>query len=422
MAIRKPRGTQDFLPNRVAQWSYIEGRIRDLSKAYGFGELRTPIFEETGLFLRGIGETTDVVQKEMYTFPADDKGNTFTLRPENTASAVRAYLENKVYGEETLTKWFYMGPMFRHDRPQAGRYRQFHQFGVEVLGSESPVTDSEVICMVLQLFRDFGLHELNLELNSVGCPVCRPGYREALIAYFEPHKEELCEDCQERLYKNPLRILDCKVETCRRISENAPLITDHLCAECEDHFEKVQRLLTAAEVTFHLNPRLVRGLDYYTKTAFEVQYTPLGAQSAVAGGGRYDGLVEQLDGPPTPGIGFAVGMERLLLALESQNLLPVPEESPKIGIVAMGEAAEIEGFRIQQMLRQDYVTVVMDGRGKSMKSQLKYANKNNAKYVIIIGDDEIARREATLRFMETSEQETISFDALKERILTLVKG
>ncbi|NCB95440.1 MAG: histidine--tRNA ligase [Negativicutes bacterium] len=423
MAIRKPKGTQDFLPEQIGNWHFIEQYMRDICKTYGFNEIRTPIFEDTKLFLRGIGETTDVVQKEMYTFSTGDHTDqTFTLRPENTASAVRAYLENKVYGKEGLTKWFYIGPMFRHDKPQAGRYRQFHQFGAEVLGSQSPVVDSEVICMILQLLRSFGLQDLNVEVNSVGCPNCRPAYREKLIAFFEPKKEQLCPDCQERLYKNPLRILDCKNETCKDLSVGAPEIHEHLCTECHDHFEEVKTLLDAANVQYNLNPRLVRGLDYYTKTAFEVQYTPLGAQSAVAGGGRYDGLVEQLEGPSTPAIGFAMGMERLLLALEKQNLLPEPAVDPSVFVVALGDAAKVEAFKIVQSVREHYIPCEMDGQGKSMKAQLKYANKINAKYVIILGDDELANGEAIVRFMETSEQETVPLSTISEHITSLVKG
>ena len=384
MAIRKPRGTQDFLPEQMINWHYIEQRMREICKVYGFNEIRTPAFEETKLFLRGIGETTDVVQKEMYTFTTgDDGGSSFTLRPENTASAVRAYLENKVYGKEGLTKWYYMGPMFRHDKPQAGRYRQFHQFGAEVLGSQSPVVDSEVICMVVQLLKDFGLKDLNVEVNSVGCPTCRPVYREKLIAFFEPKKEQLCSDCQERLYKNPLRILDCKNETCKSLSVGAPEIHEHLCEECHDHFEELKTYLTAANVQYTLNPRLVRGLDYYTKTAFEVQYTPLGAQSAVAG---------------------------------------EPTVEPSVFVVALGDAAKVEAFKICQALHDEYITVEMDGQGKSMKAQLKYANKINAKYVIILGDDELVRKEAIIRFMDTSEQETVSLNIVAERITSLVKG
>ena len=423
MAIRKPKGTQDFLPEQIGNWHFIEQYMRDICKTYGFNEIRTPVFEDTKLFLRGIGETTDVVQKEMYTFSTGDHTDqTFTLRPENTASAVRAYLENKVYGKEGLTKWFYIGPMFRHDKPQAGRYRQFHQFGAEVLGSQSPVVDSEVICMILQLLRSFGLQDLNVEVNSVGCPNCRPAYREKLIAFFEPKKEQLCPDCQERLYKNPLRILDCKNETCKDLSVGAPEIHEHLCTECHDHFEEVKTLLDAANVQYNLNPRLVRGLDYYTKSAFEVQYTPLGAQSAVAGGGRYDGLVEQLEGPSTPAIGFAMGMERLLLALEKQNLLPEPAVDPSVFVVALGDAAKVEAFKIVQSVREHYIPCEMDGQGKSMKAQLKYANKINAKYVIILGDDELANGEAIVRFMETSEQETVPLSTISEHITSLVKG
>ncbi len=423
MAIRKPKGTQDFLPEQIGNWHFIEQYMRDICKTYGFNEIRTPVFEDTKLFLRGIGETTDVVQKEMYTFSTGDHTDqTFTLRPENTASAVRAYLENKVYGKEGITKWFYIGPMFRHDKPQAGRYRQFHQFGAEVLGSQSPVVDSEVICMILQLLRSFGLQDLNVEVNSVGCPNCRPAYREKLIAFFEPKKEQLCPDCQERLYKNPLRILDCKNETCKDLSVGAPEIHEHLCTECHDHFEEVKTLLDAANVQYNLNPRLVRGLDYYTKTAFEVQYTPLGAQSAVAGGGRYDGLVEQLEGPSTPAIGFAMGMERLLLALEKQNLLPEPAVDPSVFVVALGDAAKVEAFKIVQSVREHYIPCEMDGQGKSMKAQLKYANKINAKYVIILGDDELANGEAIVRFMETSEQETVPLSTISEHITSLVKG
>ncbi|MCF0155553.1 MAG: histidine--tRNA ligase [Veillonella sp.] len=421
MAIRKPRGTQDFLPEQMGNWHFIEDRMRKITKAYGFSEIRTPIFEDTGLFLRGIGETTDVVQKEMYTFSTGDKKeSSFTLRPENTASAVRAYLENKVYGKEALTKWFYMGPMFRHDKPQAGRYRQFHQFGAEVLGANGPLVDAEVICMVLQLLKDFGLTDLNLEVNSVGCPNCRPKYREALIAFFEPKKEELCPDCQGRLYKNPMRILDCKNEHCKELSVGAPEIHEHLCEECHDHFEGLKSYLDAAGVSYNLNPRLVRGLDYYTKTAFEVQYTPLGAQSAVAGGGRYDGLVEQLGGPHTPAIGFAMGMERLLLALEKQNLLPEEEAGNSVFIVALGQAAQAKAFPMVQAFRDRYVAAEMDGSGKSFKAQMKYADKIAAKYVIILGDDELAKNEAIVKVMETGDQESVSMDSVVDHIASLL--
>lgn len=423
MAIQKPRGTQDILPSTIANWHYIEGRIRKLCKTYGFQEIRTPMFEETGLFLRGIGETTDVVQKEMYSFPTGDKKEqTYTLRPENTASAVRAYLENKIYGQEALTKWFYIGPMFRHDKPQAGRYRQFHQFGVEVLGTQAPMADAEVIMLVLQLFKDFGLKDLSVEVNSVGCPNCRPAYRDKLIAFFEPKKDQLCDDCKSRLYKNPLRILDCKNESCKALTIGVPEIHENLCDECHDHFEELKQYLTAVGVNYNVNPRLVRGLDYYTKTAFEVQYAPLGSQSAVAGGGRYDGLVEELDGPHTPAVGFAMGMERLLLALEKQGLLPEEVQEPSVFVVSLGDAAKVAGFTLVKELRERYIIAETSGEAKSMKSQLKHANKINAKYVIIVGDDELARREAILRDMENGEQETVAIDAIVDRVTSLVKG
>lgn len=423
MAIQKPRGTQDLLPSVLGNWYYIENTIRRLCKTYGFEEVRTPMFEETGLFLRGIGETTDIVQKEMYSFPTGDKKDqSYTLRPEGTASAVRAYLENKIYGQESITKWFYIGPMFRHDKPQAGRYRQFHQFGVELLGTQAPSADAECISLVLQLLRDLGLKDLNVEMNSVGCPTCRPTYREKLIAFFEPKKEELCELCQSRLYKNPLRILDCKEEKCQQLAVGVPELSDNLCEECQDHFHHVKEYLTAAGEKFTLNPRLVRGLDYYTKTAFEVQYTPLGSQSAVAGGGRYDGLVEELDGPHTPAVGFAMGMERLLLALEKQGLLPEQQQEDSVFVVALGEMAQKEAFRITNALRNAYVKAEMEGSGKSMKSQMKYANKINAKYVIIIGDNELAEGKVILKYMDTSEQETVSLAEITNRITELVKG
>ena len=407
----------------VRKYDFIVDTAKKVFSKYGFERIITPILEETELFRRSVGDETDVVSKEMYTFSTgDDKEQSYTLRPENTASAVRAYLENKVYGKENLTKWFYMGSMFRHDKPQAGRHREFHQFGAEVLGSPSPVVDSEVICMIVQLLKDFGLKDLNVEVNSVGCPNCRPTYRQKLIEFFEPKKDQLCGDCQERLYKNPLRLLDCKNETCKALSVGAPEIHEHLCEECNTHFEELKTLLDAANIQYNLNPRLVRGLDYYTKTAFEVQYTPLGAQSAVAGGGRYDGLVEELDGPHTPAIGFAMGMERLLLALEKQNLLPEPTIEPAVFVVALGETAKLEAFKICQTLRSAYITAEMDGQGKSMKAQLKYANKIHAKYVIILGDDELAKQEAIIRFMETSEQETVPLASVSERISSLVKG
>ena len=415
MLINGPRGTKDILPDTVAQWTHVEKVIRELCARYGYREIRTPIFEHTELFLRGIGETTDVVEKEMYTFT--DRGErSLTLRPENTASVVRSYLQNKLYAADALVKLFYIGSMFRYDRPQAGRYREFHQFGVEALGEENPAVDAEIIVLAVEFLRALGLHELKLHLNSVGCPKCRPVYRERLQEFFRPHLEELCTDCRSRFERNPLRLLDCKNEHCHALAEDAPRITDCLCDECRTHFAEVQSYLTAAGIPFELDANLVRGLDYYTKTAFEVKYTPLGAQSAVAGGGRYDGLVEEVGGPPTPGIGFAVGLERVLLALEKQELLPEEPEAVDVFVVALGEAAQIPAFKLLHELRAAKLSAAMDFAGRSMKAQMKQANKKNARFVAILGEDEVKEASALLKDMKTSEQKKL---ALKDFVPAL---
>lgn len=421
MAITAPRGTQDFLPEQTGDWQKLEEKIRSICRIYGFGEVRTPIFESTELFLRGIGETTDVVTKEMYTFE-DRGGRSMTLRPENTASVVRAYLEHKLYGEQKVHKFYYMGPMFRHDRPQAGRYRQFNQFGVEEIGSQDPAVDAEIIAMAFQLFRELGLNDLVLHLNSVGCPKCRPVYRQKLIEFFDGKRDELCDDCKSRLDKNPLRVLDCKEDGERMLSEGVPLITDYLCKECAEHFEKVQSYLTGIGISFEKDPRLVRGLDYYTKTAFEIMYAPLGAQSTVCGGGRYDGLIEEIGGPSVPGIGFAVGMERLLLTLKEQGLLPPVEELRPAYIVALGDEARKEAFILQQALRAKSLYAEIDTNGRSMKGQMKAANKINADFTVIIGEDELAQGQAQIRNMETKEQETVALGDVVEYIESKKKG
>jgi len=421
MAITAPRGTQDFLPEQTGDWQKLEEKIRSICRIYGFGEVRTPIFESTELFLRGIGETTDVVTKEMYTFE-DRGGRSMTLRPENTASVVRAYLEHKLYGEQKVHKFYYMGPMFRHDRPQAGRYRQFNQFGVEEIGSQDPAVDAEIIAMAFQLFRELGLNDLVLHLNSVGCPKCRPVYRQKLIEFFDGKRDELCDDCKSRLDKNPLRVLDCKEDGERMLSEGVPLIMDYLCEECAEHFEKVQSYLTGIGISFEKDPRLVRGLDYYTKTAFEIMYAPLGAQSTVCGGGRYDGLIEEIGGPSVPGIGFAVGMERLLLTLKEQGLLPPVEEIRPAYIVALGDEARKEAFILQQALRAKSLYAEIDTNGRSMKGQMKAANKINADFTVIIGEDELAQGQAQIRNMETKEQETVALGDVVEYIERKKKG
>ncbi len=411
MAITAPRGTQDFLPEQTADWQVLEQEIRRICSLYGFGEIRTPLFESTELFLRGIGDTTDVVTKEMYTF-TDRGGRSMTLRPENTASVVRAFLEHKLYGDPKVHKFYYMGPMFRHDRPQAGRYRQFSQFGVEAIGSKDPAVDAEIIALAFQLFRELGLTDLILHLNSVGCPKCRPVYRQKLLDFFADKQDQLCEDCKVRLEKNPLRVLDCKEEKCRHASAGVPELADNLCDDCREHFSKVQEYLTAIGIPYQLDTRLVRGLDYYTNTAFEIMYAPLGAQSTVCGGGRYDGLIEEVGGPSTPGIGFAIGMERLLITLKEQGLMPPVHRDKPVFIVALGEAAKAEAFALQQQLRAKGIYAEIDLMGRSMKGQMKAANRLEAAYTVIIGEEELAGGQAQVRNMETKEQVSVPLDGI----------
>ena len=415
MLTNAPRGTKDILPDTVGDWNYVEGEIRELCRRFGYSEIRTPIFEHTELFQRGIGEGTDVVDKEMYTFT--DRGErSITLRPENTASAVRAYLQNKLYAQSNLVKLFYIGSMFRYDRPQAGRMREFHQFGVEALGEANPAVDAEVILLAMNLLEGLGLKDLELSINSVGCPKCRSKYRTMLQDFFRDKLEDLCEDCRSRFERSPLRILDCKKDSDKPYMADAPKITDCLCEECAEHFAKLKELLTSAGISFTHDPRLVRGLDYYTKTAFEIKYPPLGAQSAVAGGGRYDGLIEEMGGNPTPAVGFSTGLERLLLALESQNLLPEKNRSVDAYVVALGEAAQAEGFKLLNNLRQQGLSAAMDFAGRSMKAQMKQANKLGAKYSVILGEDEIAEGVVMLRSMEDSSQAKVPMNQVAEKI------
>lgn len=410
MLTNAPRGTRDILPGQVDSWIDVENKIRTICKSFGYEEIRTPIFEHTELFQRGIGAGTDVVDKEMYTFP-DRGGRSITLRPENTASAVRAYLQNKLYATNNLQKLFYIGSMFRYDRPQAGRLREFHQFGVEALGEKNPALDAEIILLAWDFLKSLGLEDLKLKINTVGCPECRPVYRQKLREYFSEYREELCDDCKNRLEKNPLRLLDCKVDAGKDFMQDAPLIFTCLCDDCKEHFDKVQEFLQAAQVDFEIDSRLVRGLDYYTKTAFEIQYTPLGAQSAVAGGGRYDGLVEEIGGSPTPGIGFAAGIERILIALEKQNLIKSQQEKFDAFIVTVGSEAEVFGFKILSELRRRNISATMDFGKRSIKAQMKQAAKV-ATFALIIGDDEVKTSTVTVKNLETQEQENISADKI----------
>ena len=415
MLTNAPRGTKDILPDTVGDWLYVENKIRSLCQRFGYQEIRTPMFEHTELFQRGIGEGTDVVDKEMYTF--QDRGDrSITLRPEKTASAVRAYLQNKLYGDNALTKLFYIGSMFRYDRPQAGRMREFHQFGVEAIGEINPAVDAEIILLAMKLLEGLGLKDLELYINSVGCPKCRSKYREMLQNFFRDKLEDLCEDCRSRFERSPMRILDCKRDSDKPYMADAPRITDCLCDECSEHFNRLQKYLTKAGVRFSIDPRLVRGLDYYTKTAFEIKYPPLGAQSAVAGGGRYDGLIEEMGGNPTPAVGFATGLERVLLALEKQGLLPDKKNAVDVYVVALGERAQEEAFKLVMDLRDAGLNAAVDYAGRSMKAQMKQANKLNARYAAIMGDDELADGVVVLRDMAGSEQEKLPVNELVDKI------
>lgn len=416
MLTNAPRGTKDILPEQAASWLWLENKIRELCELYGYEEIRTPTFEHTELFKRGIGEGTDVVDKEMYTFK--DRGDrSITLRPENTASVVRAYLQNKLFANAGIVKLFYIGSMFRYDRPQAGRLREFHQFGVEALGEKNPAVDAEIILLAWEFLKSLGLDDLTLKINTVGCPACRPIFRRKLTEYFTTEADELCADCRRRLEKNPLRILDCKVDGLKEFMEDAPKIETCLCDECREHFKDVKKYLTAAGVPFEVNNRLVRGLDYYTKTAFEIQYAPLGAQSAVAGGGRYDGLIKEIGGESTPAVGFAAGLERILLALELQGILLASNKKIAAFVVASGAEAETYAFKLLTDLRRQGLAAATDFGKKSIKAQMKAAAKSGAKFALIIGEDEVANSTVTVKNLETAAQEVVPAAEVSGKII-----
>ena len=404
MQVSAPRGTADILPGKIERWQWVQSIARTVLARYGYSEIVTPVFEHTELFVRGIGDTTDVVNKEMYTFL--DKGNRqITLRPEGTASVVRAYLEHNMSAGPQPVKLFYIGPIFRYERPQAGRYRQFYQMGVEALGSADPALDAEMIILPIEIFRLLGLRNFLVKLNSIGCPVCRQQYRAALQAHIAPVLASLCDTCRGRYETNPLRILDCKSEQCQAAVAAAPRSVDYLCADCQTHFTQVQALLTAVGIPFVLDERLVRGLDYYTRTVFEVQSPDLGAQSALGGGGRYDGLVEACGGKPTPSVGFAVGLERVVEALEKQGNAPDLQRTTDVFVAPLGAAARVSAFTLVQQLRQAGFTVETDYLQRSMKSQMKAADRLAARWVLILGEDELAREVVQLRDMQAGTQE-----------------
>ena len=402
MKISAPRGTFDILPEEALRWRWLEAAIRRVFDYYGYQEIRTPVFEHTELFQRGIGETTDIVEKEMYTFN-DKGGRSLTLRPEGTAPVVRSYIEHNIYSKGGITKLFYIGPMFRQERPQAGRFRQFHQFGVELLGTESPLADAEVITVAVELYKELGLTDLEVLVNSIGCPACRKKYQEDLFSRLSS-LQELCESCLRRLEKNPMRILDCKNPRCRELTKDVPAVTDYLCPACRDHLEKTLSFLDKAGIDYRLEPRLVRGFDYYTRTVFEVINAGLGAQNAVCGGGRYDHLVEEIGGPPMPGVGFASGMERLILTLEQQGKFAGFSSAPQVAFAVLDETLAADGFALATRLRREGLTVEACLEVKSLKAQMRAAGKLQAKFVVILGEDEWKDGQVSVRRMADGEQ------------------
>ena len=415
----RPRGTNDFLPAETPRWQYVERTLLSTAALYGYGEIRTPTFEHTELFQRGVGDTTDVVNKEMYTFT--DKGDrSITLRPEGTAGICRAAIENGLLGDALPLKVSYVFNCFRYEKAQRGRFRQFHQFGVECYGATQPVTDAEVISLAWEGMQTLGLKDLTLAINSIGCPACRKTYQEALRAYFSAREEELCDTCRGRLARNPMRILDCKSPVCSQLAAQAPVILDYLCGECAAHFEEVKACLTAAEIPFAIDPHIVRGLDYYTRTVFEFISNQIGAQGAVCAGGRYDGLVEELGGPHVPSLGFGLGTGRLLMLLEAQGIeLPAPSGC-ELYIAPMGEDASVKAMSIVADLRAGGISAQTDVVGRSLKAQMKYADKIGAKYTMVLGDDEIAKGEAVIKDMDSGETETLSLDGLEDSFMQLM--
>lgn len=403
------KGTKDVLPKDVHKNQYIEATALDIASKFGYKEIRTPVFEHTELFQRGVGDTTDVVQKEMYTF--DDKGGrSITLRPEGTAGAVRSYLENGLCNEALPQKVCYLISCYRYEKPQAGRLREFHQFGVECFGSASPLADAEIIALAKSLFDTLGVKDLNLEINSIGCPTCRAEYHKALKKYFSSRKDELCDTCKSRLDRNPMRILDCKSPICHEIAEGAPVVIDYLCDECKEHFENVQKYLKAQNIEYTINPQIVRGLDYYTKTVFEFVSNSIGAQGTVCGGGRYDGLVEELGGQHTPSLGFAMGIERLMLLMEAQGCEFPEAEKPDLFIVALGEKATLKAVEIAKDMREEGFSALLDLNQRSVRAQMKYADKLGAKFNVVIGDNEVEAKTAKLKNMQTGEETEINLD------------
>ena len=416
MLTNAPRGTKDILPQEINKWNYVEEVFKKHCARNGFKEIRTPIFEHTELFQRGVGETTDIVQKEMYTF--EDHGNrSITLKPEGTASVVRAFLESKQYAETQPTKYFYETSCYRYEKPQAGRLREFHQFGVEIFGTNSMLADVQVISMADDFLKELGIKDLELRINSVGCPTCRAKYREALRDYFRPHLNDLCDTCKDRFERNPMRIIDCKSPEDHAVALNAPSILDYLCDECSNAFNDLKDGLDASEIDYIVDPTIVRGLDYYTKTAFEFITNQIGAQGTVCGGGRYDNLISEIGGQDIPGVGFGLGIERLLLLMENTGAEFPEEDTMDALIVTMGDGAKKYGIKLSKDLRSQGVKCDLDVMERNMKGQLKYADKKGYKYAVIIGDNELSEGKCQLKDLKNSTQEDVPFDQLLSKLL-----
>ena len=409
------KGVKDILPKDIGKWHFMEKIAKELFETYCYYEIRVPVFEKTAVFSRSIGEDTDIVEKEMYTFK--DKGNeSITLRPEGTASIVRAFVEHQMYNPPSVVKLYYSGPMFRFERPQSGRFRQFYQIGVEAFGSEDPSIDAEVVFVLMELLRRVGLSNLELNLNNIGCPVCRPVYRDKLQIYFETRLDSLCQNCNQRITRNPLRILDCKNKGCIEVANEAPTVDRFRCENCKANFDEVQNLLKKLGTSFKINPKLVRGLDYYTRTAFEVLATGLGAQNAVAGGGRYDGLVKEFGGPQTSAVGFAMGVERIISLIEDQEKFVF---KPKVYIVSLGEAAKDAAFQLLNELRMAGVPSDWSGNQGSLKSQMRKADRSRADFVFIIGERELENKKLILRNMKTSQQQEVPLKNILETVKSI---
>ena len=412
---KAPRGTVDILPADQAYWAYVQQRAAEVCRLYGYERLDTPVFEDYGLFARSDAGGTDLVEKEMYVFE-DRSGQKLTLRAENTAPVCRAYLEHGMSNLPQPVRVYYIGPTFRYERPQAGRYRQHHQFGCEALGDASASLDVEVIELALGFLSSLGLQQLSVLLNSIGCHECQPGYVDVLRSHYQGLAAGVCDDCRIRMVRNPLRLLDCKEPTCRVIADEAPRISDYLCPACQEHFQEVQTLLNLLDVPFTLNHKLVRGLDYYTRTVFEILPQREGGQSAIVGGGRYDGLIEQIGGRPTPGVGFATGIERIILNLREQGLEAPPLAAPSVYLAHIGDAARHAAVALAGTLRAEHIGVLASTGGKSLKAQLRQANSLGVRYTVILGDDEVQRGEAVVRDMAANSQVTVSQDSLPSHI------